>query len=233
MTDSAPPFRLTREAILGNSIRAMVAAIDPGLRMLSPDEHRALLEAFLAQRPGKGDVWLFAYGSLMWNPLIHYVETRTGLVGGHHRRFCLWTHLGRGTIEKPGLTLGLERGGSCRGVLYRVAEALAAQELEIVWRREMLTGAYVPRWLKASTDQGSVHALGFLVNRAHARYTGKLPEERIAAAIAEARGPLGACATYLFNTVEHLETLGIHERNLARIRDLVRERMAQPVAPVP
>jgi cation transport protein ChaC len=233
MTETTPPFRLTREAILGNSIRAMVEAIDPDARLPSPDEHRASLEAILAGRPDKGDVWLFAYGSLMWNPLIDYVERSIGLVGGYHRRFCLWSHLGRGTVEKPGLTLGLERGGSCRGVLYRLAESQAAQELEVVWRREMLTGAYAPRWLKASTDQGPVHALGFLVNRAHVRYAGKLPEERIIAAIAEAHGPLGPCAAYLFNTVDHLETLGICEPRLARLRDLVRERMAQAAAPAP
>ena len=228
-----PPLHLTREAILGNSIRAMVEAIDPDALMLTPEQQRASLAALLAKRSYSGDIWIFAYGSLMWNPLIHYVETRVGLVRGHHRRFCLWTRIGRGTVQKPGLTLALERGGSCRGVLYRVAESLAAQELEILWRREMLTGAYAPRWLKASTDQGPVHALGFLINRAHARYAGKLSEERIIATIAEACGPLGACATYLFNTVAHLEKLGIREPKLVRLRDLVRERMEQSVVATP
>lgn len=227
---STRPLHLTREAILGNAIRAMVEAIDPDALMLSPDEQRASLAALLAKRPDFGDVWIFAYGSLMWNPLIHYVETRIGLVRGHHRRFCLWTRIGRGTVQKPGLTLALERGGCCRGVLYRVAESLAPQELELVWRREMLTGAYAPRWLKVGTDEGPVHALGFLINRAHVRYAGKLPEERIIATIAEAHGPLGACATYLFNTVAHLEKLGIREPKLARLRDLVRERMEQAAA---
>jgi glutathione-specific gamma-glutamylcyclotransferase len=224
---STPPLRLTREVILGDSIRAMVEAIDPDAPLLSEDEHRASLETLFAERPDKGDVWVFAYGSLMWNPLIHYVETRLGLVRGHHRCFCLWSRIGRGTAQKPGLTLALERGGSCRGVLYRVAESIAAQELQILWRREMLTGAYAPRWLKVSTGEGPVHALAFLINRAHVRYAGKLPEERVITAIAEAHGPLGACATYLFNTVAHLEELGIRERKLARLRDLVRERIEQ------
>jgi cation transport protein ChaC len=225
MSDSAPPLRLTREAILGNSIRAMVKADDPDVPLLSPEEHRASLAALFANRPDKGDVRIFAYGSLMWNPLIHYVEKRIGLVRGHHRCFCLWSRIGRGTAQKPGLTLALERGGSCRGVVYRVAESLAAQELEVIWGREMLTGAYAPRWLEVTTDEGPVHALGFVINRAHVRYAGKLPEERIIAAIAEAHGPLGACATYLFNTVTHLEELGICERKLARLRDLVRARI--------
>jgi cation transport protein ChaC len=233
MTRSTPPFRLTREALLGNSIREMVEKIDPGAQILSPDEHRASLDALLAKRPDLGDVWIFAYGSLMWNPLIHYVEKQIGVVRGHHRCFCLWSHVGRGTLQKPGLTLGLERGGTCRGVLYRVAESQAAQELELVWRREMLTGAYAPRWLKASTAEGGVHALAFLINRAHVRYAGRLPEERIIATIAEAHGPLGACATYLFNTVAHLEGLGIRDRNLSRLRDGVAAIMEKSAAATP
>lgn len=233
MTRSTPAFHLTREALLGNSIRAMVEAADPDLQMLSPDEHRASLARVLAKRPDSGDVWIFAYGSLIWNPLIRFVERRIGTVSGYHRCFCLWSRIGRGTVQKPGLMLGLERGGICRGVAYRIAEALAAEELEIVWRREMITGAYAPRWVKASTSEGPVHALAFAINRTHVRYAGRLPEERIIATIAEAHGPLGACATYLFNTVNHLEELGIRDRRLSRLRDEVAARMAKAAAATP
>lgn len=227
MSNGQPPLRLTRETILNDSIRAFVQAADPMLRVLSPDEHHASIQMALTQRPGQGDVWLFAYGSLIWNPLIHYVEKRIGTVRGYHRCFCLWSHSARGTAAKPGLMLGLERGGSCRGVAFRIAEAAAAQELDIVWRREMITGAYAPRWVTVATTEGPVHALAFLINRSHTRYAGRLPEDRVIASIAEAQGPLGDCATYLFNTVAHLEELGIRDRRLSHLRDRVVTKMAE------
>ena len=230
MSRSNPPLQLTREAILGDGIRALLKQMDPELTLLSPEEHRASLARLFEERPEPGDVWLFAYGSLMWNPLIHFVEKRVGVVRGYHRYFCLWSRTGRGTVAKPGLTLALERGGCCRGVVYRIAQAQAAEELEVIWRREMLTGAYAPRWLKVETAAGPLNAIGFLVNRAHTRYAGRLPEEKIIAAIAEAHGPLGACATYLFNTVAHLEELGIRDRQLTRLRDRVAALMAQSTA---
>ncbi len=225
MSHPPPPFELTREAVLGDSIRALMQAADPALTLLTPEEHRASIEGLLRQRPQGGDVWLFAYGSLIWNPLIHFIEKRVGTARGYHRCFCLWSHTGRGTPAKPGLTLGLERGGCCRGVAFRIAEAQAATELELIWRREMLTGAYAPRWLKLETAAGPLHAIAFLINRRHTRYAGRLPEDRIIAAIAEARGPLGACATYLFNTVAHLEELGIGDQRLKRLRDRVAARL--------
>ena len=225
MSRSLPPFELTREAVLGDAIRIMVQTADPELQLLTPEQHRASIDGLLERRPDRGDVWLFAYGSLIWNPLIHFVEKRVGAARGYHRCFCLWSRTGRGTVAKPGLTLGLERGGSCRGVAYRIEERLAAHELEIVWRREMLTGAYAPRWLKLETDSGPLHAIAFLINRAHTRYAGRLPEERIVETIAEAHGPRGRCATYLFNTVAHLQELGIADRRLERLRDQVAKKM--------
>jgi cation transport protein ChaC len=225
MSRPFPPFELTRETILGDTIRALLQAIDPDIQVLTPEEHRASIAALLANRPDSGDVWLFGYGSLIWNPLIHFTDKRIGTVKGYHRCFCLWTHLGRGTAEKPGLMLGLEPGGSCRGVAFRIAESLAAQELNIVWRREMLTNAYAPCWMRVSTPDGPLHALAFRINRTHRRYAGRLPEEKIIAAVAEAHGPLGACATYLFETVAHLEDLGIRDQRLIRLRDQVAARV--------
>ncbi len=227
MQRSLPHFELTREAILGDGIRALLQAMDPELTLLTPEEHRASITDVLQQRPDSGDVWLFAYGSLIWNPLIDFVEKRVATARGYHRCFCLWSRTGRGTAAKPGLTLGLERGGCCRGVAYRIAEGKAAQELEVIWRREMLTGAYAPRWVKLDTAPAELHAIAFLTNRGHTRYAGRLPEDRIIAAIAEAHGPLGACATYLFNTVAHLEALGIGDRRLKRLRDRVAARIEE------
>jgi len=227
MTEPKREIELTRENILNGTMRRWIATADPSLKIRTEEEHKASIAATLAKRPdGAGDVWLFAYGSLIWNPTIHTVERRRAEVWGHHRRFCLWTHLGRGTADSPGLTLGLERGGSCSGVVYRIAAAESEHELLLLWHREMLTGAYEPRWIKASTPEGAVRAVTFAMNTAHPRYAGKLPDERVAAVIARAEGALGPCCHYLFSTVQHLQDLGIRDRHLERIAHRVEELRA-------
>lgn len=220
---------LTRNDIKNGAVQRMVAAGDDGVPPLSESELAASRRAILSGLSG-GDVWLFAYGSLMWNPAFHYAEKWTGRVYGYHRRFCLWTLLGRGSRANPGLILGLDHGGSCRGVVYRVAAAQVESELEIVWRREMVTGSYLPRWVDVRPDDGhgsrekkgdggsGVRAVTFVINRTHPRYAGLLSEADTAAAIAPAEGALGPCSEYLFNTVGHLEEIGIHDRALARLR---------------
>src|SRR5262249_7434624 len=150
------------------------------------------------------DTWLFGYGSLIWNPCFEYAERRIAKVVGWHRRFCLWTQLGRGSAKRPGLMLGLERGGSCRGVAFRVSAPMVEAELDIVWRREMVTDAYVPTWVNTATAEGRVRAVAFTINRRHPRYSGLLSERQIVEAIALAEGRLGTNRDYLLNTVQHL-----------------------------
>ena len=93
------------------------------------------------------DVWVFGYGSLMWNPAFHHVELRPARLHGWHRSFCLWNTFGRGSPEKPGLMLALQPGGACAGVALRIAADAVPSELGVLWNREMLTGAYLPRWV--------------------------------------------------------------------------------------
>jgi glutathione-specific gamma-glutamylcyclotransferase len=227
--DPEATHEINREAMLKGTIRDYIKAADPSLQLSSDEELRASVASTLAARPdGTGDVWLFAYGSLIWNPMIHFVEQRVATVPGYHRRFCLWTHLGRGSPAAPGLILGLERGGACRGVAYRIAAALAQDELELVWRREMATNAYCPRWVRIATKEGRGWAIAFVINSQHQRYAGLLPEDKIVESIARARGPLGTCATYLFNTAAHLEALGIRDPSLLRLRDRVAAALALP-----
>ena len=229
-------IELTRESLCDGSLHRWIATADPKMRLRSDTEHLNSIRQMLAARQdGGGDVWIFAYGSLIWNPTIETEERRRAEVKGFHRRFCLWTHLGRGTADCPGLTLALEPGGSCCGVAYRIAEAKAEHELLILWRREMLTGAYQPRWVKAVTKSGPVCAVTFVVNASHERYAGRLAEARVAEAIAHAHGALGHCYSYLFSTVRHLRELGIRDRYLeaiaGRVDELrVRETPAQPGA---
>ena len=218
---------LTRENIRDGLFRRMIMDGNYPVPLLTEAEVEASRRATVA-RGGEGqDVWVFGYGSLMWNPAFHHIERRVGTVHGFHRQFCLWTHLGRGSPERPGLTLGLERGGSCHGIALRIAAEAVEEETTILWRREMLSGAYVPRWVRVHAEAGTVPAITFTINRSHPRYTGRIAEELIVEAIALATGPVGACADYLFNTVAHLEEVGVTDHRMRRLRDRVAERCRQ------
>jgi cation transport protein ChaC len=185
---------------------------------LSDAEIEADLDAALARNAPGGDVWLFGYGSLMWNPAIEYVERRPGAVHGWHRRFCLWLHMGRGSPENPGLMLALERGGRCTGMLFRIPAAEARAELLLAWRRELFTGAYRSRWVTAMTDDGPVRAATFVANRGHARYAGRLDDSLVAERLASATGSLGNCAAYLSDTLVALHSVGLRDRTLERLQ---------------
>lgn len=218
---------LTRENIRDGWVQRMVAA-SGDLRPLSEAELQESRRAILARHPAGQDLWVFGYGSLIWNPCFHFVERRVGRVHGYHRRFCLWTHGGRGTRERPGLMLGLERGGTCRGVAFRIAGSEIETELDIVWRREMVTGAYAPTWVGVTLDDGrEIRAIAFVINHRHERYAKRLSDTEIVEAVATARGPLGACCDYLFNTTAHLEELGIADRNLRRLCRAVQRYQAE------
>ena len=217
---------LTREALREGFVHKMIANSGSALPLLTDQERQASLEGTLAARPSAGDVWLFAYGSLIWNPAFHYVEKQTVLIRGWHRQFCLSTPIGRGTPDRPGLVLGLDRGGSCRGVAFRIAASEAETELELVWRREMVTGAYVPRWveLQGSGVPAGTYAIAFTINRRAPNYVRPTSEADTARVIGDASGILGSCRDYLFDTIHGLEGFGIRDRHLDRIARLVHER---------
>jgi glutathione-specific gamma-glutamylcyclotransferase len=120
--------------------------------------------------------------------------------------------------------LALDRGGRCRGLAFRLAAGTERDELLLLWRREMMTGSYEARWLIAHTADGPVNALTFIANRRHSRFAGAMPEEKVAHYVASARGPLGTCAEYLHETVNHLQALGFRDQSLERIRAHVPRR---------
>jgi|SRR5579864_251366 len=216
--------RLTREFVGAGGLRAQIKAAEPTMELLSDAEHRRSVRQILRERPdGDGDVWVFAYGSLIWNPMIRFLEKRVAAALGYHRCFCLWTHLYRGSPAAPGLVLGLVPGGSCRGVIYRIAAAEAHAELELLWQREMITGAYRPVWLRTVSAGGRGWAVAFAGSRRYKRYAGRLPEEQVVRILATARGRAGSCAAYLFDTAAHLEALGIRDPALWRVRDRVKQ----------
>lgn len=161
-----------------------------------------------------GDLWVFAYGSLMWRPGFDFVEVRSALLRGYHREFCVYSHRHRGTPERPGLVLGLDRGGCCRGVAFRVAAENVAAVIAYLAEREMVTNTYAPRMLPAETDGGRVSAYAFVVRRDHPQYAGKLAIGQAAALIMQGQGISGLNRDYLINTVRQLETLGFADKPL-------------------
>jgi len=168
--------------------------------------------------------WVFGYGSLMWNPGFPHLESRPALLRGFHRRFCIWSHNYRGTPEYPGLVLGLDKGGSCRGMAFLVDCADSEAVLDYLHDREMGTRVYRPKLVRLATDKGAVQGLAFVVNRDHQQYAGRLGLEATAHLIADAAGKRGPCAEYLANTVSHLEDLSIDPGQLRPLLTLVRRR---------
>lgn len=213
---------LTREKILSGWVETLVARTDEG-RVLTAPERRASIAETLKDHPPEEDLWLFGYGSLIWNPLIDFAERRLVRTRGWHRSFCLWTHGGRGSPERPGLVLGLERGGSCRGVAFRIEGKKLETELDIVWRREMVTAAYKPAWVVLNDGEQRFRGVTFTINREHERYTGKIDQSRVVEALALAEGDIGSSRDYLFSTVEHLTTLGMADRRLQALSRLVQD----------
>jgi cation transport protein ChaC len=200
--------------------------IDQPLPMLSDEERAENLRATMACAPDHGEVWVFGYGSLMWNPCFSYVERHTGTVRGHARRFCVLSARARGTPQIPGLGLGLERSedGNCYGVVYRLAEHSLDADLQALWLREMTSGIYQPHWLPVATEHGEVTALTFVVDRGHPQYAGNLSAQEKAAIIVAATGHYGPCREYLARTMQELAALGINEPDFDALYALVNAR---------
>ena len=169
------------------------------------------LTAMIKARPKGAGWWVFAYGSLLWNPLFPFAESRPATLRGLHRRFCLYSLASRGTPEQPGLVLGLDRGGACTGVIYRLPAPVVMDELHLLWRREMVLGAYRPRWIRVRAGERDLHALTFVVRRAHPQYAGRLTLDREAAVIAASKGAFGSSLDYMERTRVALVTHGIRD----------------------
>jgi cation transport protein ChaC len=231
MNDEQPTIRITRESLRdGSLIEAARRRAPPGMRVRADDEIAACLDDILARHPADEDVWLFGYGSLMWNPAMHFAEKRAGRVLGWHRKYCLWLEAGRGSPEAPGLMLGLDRGGAASGALFRVPARQARDELLLPFRRELFTHSYDARWVSVATAAGLVRAVTFVVNRQGLRYVRRLDLERIAHHVATASGALGSCMEYLHRTLESLHEMGLDDRMLREVhRVCTRRAMAKPI----
>lgn len=199
----------------------------------SDAEYAAAVAELLAGAPPSREVWVFAFGSLIWTPGFDYVEERLGTLQGWRRSFCIgWVRIYRGTPERPGLMLGLDRGGSCRGVVFRLPPEAVERNLGLVVRREhpLRWDELHMRWMSVRTDAGPVRALAVLTGRSHRAYLPGLSEDAIVEALATAAGERGSMAEYLRSTVEHLEARGIHDRYLWRMQERVAARLEAALA---
>ena len=165
----------------------------------------------------KGALWVFGYGSLMWDAGFAYRAAEPALLHGYHRAFCVYSHRFRGTEQNPGLVLGLNAGGACRGMAFQIAAKQVKGALDELWVREMPRRTYLPRMLSVRMARGTVRALVFVADPSHYAYAGKLAPERTARLIAAAHGLRGPNADYLCNTVHHLRELGVRDRALEQL----------------
>lgn len=176
------------------------------------------------KRTDTGDIWVFGYGSLMWNPGFPHLEVRPARLYGYHRAFCLYSHHYRGTEDRPGLVLGLDRGGSCLGRAFRVGAQDAEAAMAYLIDREMFgheEDVYRLVWPRISVDGLRIAAACFVINPRHPHYAGKLPPERIAELIRRGMGSGGSNIDYLRNTIQHLDDLGIKDGPLHALEKCV------------
>ena len=179
-------------------------------KMPKPEQRRALVDALSTGE----DFWLFAYGSLMWDPGFAVQERREATLHGYHRAMCMYSYHYRGTPDRPGLVLALDRGGSCSGIVYRIAGADGAAVVDYLWRREMVSGAYDHRLLQIVADGERTAAHTFVADRGHEQYAGGISIDETVALIRQGVGARGSCADYLAATVAHLDELGIPDHSL-------------------
>jgi cation transport protein ChaC len=171
----------------------------------------------IVPEPG-ADFYVFAYGSLMWRPDFIYADVWPATLFGYHRSFCIRSTHYRGSENCPGLVLGLDRGGMCRGRLYRIAAKEAMEAAAYLHDREMVSGCYLPKWLTLYRADGvKQRGLAYVADPHHWQYAGKLPDDEIVAMICKACGTAGRNIDYLRNTVEHLDDIGLRESRLHRI----------------
>lgn len=206
---------------------------EPGRHDPSAAEFAAMAEEVARGAP-EGDIWLFAYGSLIWNPDHDFVEQHRAVATGWHRAFCLKLTRWRGTREIPALMMSLDRGGSCTGLAYRLPSGNRLEQIERLLRRETdsLPATNVARWINIKADGKPIRALAFVAARNGVAYAGGKSPAAVAHIVARAAGHWGSSAAYLQRTVSKLDEHGIRDRNLWTLQRLVAQEIAMMRASV-
>lgn len=195
-------------------------------RLLTEAErHASMLDALTGWQPDE-DLWVYGYGSLIWRPEFDFTEQRAALLHGYHRALCLWSRVNRGTPDQPGLVFGLDVGGSCRGMAYRIPASDVLTTMEALWRREMPSGAYIPRWLNCRTDEGVISALAFTMNRNTDAYVRDLSTDRLISIVRNAHGTYGPCVEYVLETAQALKQSNIQDKRLQTLVLALRNAIA-------
>lgn len=221
---AASGLRLTDEVLAEWDAQARAQGLPPDWRLPEEELERSRRDV-LAGRETDDDLWVFAYGSLMWNPGIHFQEVRRARVDGFARRFALATTIGRGTPECPGLVLTLQAAsGACHGLAFRIHRALVETESRLLWRREMIRGGYCPVLLPLDTPQGRIRALVLTAKTDHPQYRHDLSLHETAAIIASACGSIGSNRAYLQQLTEQLEVLGIEDGHVRELSAMVQQK---------
>ena len=232
---SRPPLSLTADMV------ALVERIEPDqgptaeMAVITDADFAELTDSLLAEyKPD--ELWVFAYGSLIWKPAFTAAEHCHATARGWHRAFCMELVRFRGTREQPGLMMALDRGGCCHGIAYRLPKGDLKEQLGTLLRREMSTKHHqaglarvtnFPRWLTVEADRRKLRALAFAANRQGMTYAGKLPAQDVARRLARAAGHMGSGAYYLFQTVAKLEEHGIHDSGLWHLQKLVADELSE------
>jgi glutathione-specific gamma-glutamylcyclotransferase len=173
--------------------------------------------AEFARLAPRGDLWIFGYGSLMWSPGFRCAEKSAAKVHGYHRSLCVYSHRYRGTPARPGLVMGLCRGGSCWGMAFRVGRAQAARVLAYLWRREMRNRVYEARFVPVRVRGRDRRALAFVADPQHRQFAGDLSLRRTAQLVAQGRGERGRNVDYVSSTIAHMHELGLSDPDLDRV----------------
>lgn len=207
--------------------RARARGFAPGWR-LSDDQLEATRHAMLGRMiAARHDLWIYGYGSLMWDPGFHFAEVRLARLSGYQRRFTYWTRIARGTRERPALMLTLEKQPDeaccCTGLAFRIGTDVAEEESAMLWRREMLRNGYCPTLLPVDTPQGPLRALVFACNHAHDDYAGEMALDETAAVIAVAAGAIGTNREYLEQMAAQLRALQIDDPYVEQLLQRVRQ----------
>lgn len=222
----ASGLRLTDEVLAVWDAQARDQGLPHNWRL--PDEEVERSRRAVLAGIGGEDLWVFGYGSLMWNPGIHFREVRRARLDGFVRRFALATSIGRGTADCPGLVLTLLRcAGVCHGLVFRIDHAQVEAESRLLWRREMIRGGYCPALLPLDTPQGPVRALVLTANTVHPQYRGGLSLQDTAAIIASACGSIGSNRAYLDQLAGQLDVLGIEDDHVRALSAAVEQRLAK------
>jgi cation transport protein ChaC len=197
-------------------------ATDDAFDPLPGRDPQRLLESTLSTMPD-GDMWIFGYGSLIWNPEVAHSQNLPARVWGWNRTLRMWSRINRGTEQEPGLVFALMTGGSCRGIVLRVPRPQAERELRLLWRREMPRAVYEPRWLRCHTPHGPVRALAFTLAPTSPSYTGPLDDAQLLRVLRSCRGRYGTTLDYVTRTAQALRQIGIRDYAVERLLALARQ----------